>query len=92
VSVSCVSTDVLVAAETSPTESLQCLDICLLMSCFLSFRRSQSHVVTKTWSPKVAEVEESEMVSQEFGISIAFARPAGVKTSPAMVSPMMAIV
>jgi hypothetical protein len=30
----------------------------------------------------VAEVEESEMVSQEFGTSVAFVRPAGVKTSP----------
>jgi hypothetical protein len=39
----------------------------------------------------VAEVEESEMVSQEFGTSVAFVRPAGVKTSRAMVT-MMVIV
>ena len=30
----------------------------------------------------VAEVEESEMVSQDFRTSVAFVRPAGVKTSP----------
>jgi hypothetical protein len=39
----------------------------------------------------VAEVEESEMVSQEFVTSVAFVRPAGVKTSPSD-GPMMAIV
>jgi hypothetical protein len=52
VSVSCVSTDVLVTAETSPTESLQCLDICLLMSLCLSFGGSQRHVTMQTWAAK----------------------------------------
>jgi hypothetical protein len=42
----------------------------------------------------VAEVEESEMVSQEFGTSVAFVRgrPTGSKTSPSDGRPMMVIV
>jgi hypothetical protein len=57
-SVSCVLTDVLERAETSPTESLQCLDMCLLMSyvCLLKGLKDMSRQRHGQLSPHSYEI------------------------------------